>query len=225
MRLRAEYYAGSKLRFLSNLDMKRMMERSLRRSGVPYALSEGFNPQIKLSMGTVLPVGVWGACEYFDIELKEDLEPEAFRDIMNRVFPEDMIINNCAVISDQAPAIMKVINSASYAFLIKKGYALDNLKEKLINSDSLIVKSRGKKKDVDKDLRPGIFNITVKAGLDFDIIEIWAAAGEPVNIRYDELVDLLTSHGVDYKDIIDMYRLGNYVKINDNFYTPLEKVS
>lgn len=224
MRLRAEYCAGSNLRYLSNLDMKRMMERSLRRSNLPYALSGGFNPQIKLSMGTILPVGVWGECEYLDIELQADITPEAFVDTMNQVLPPDLVIKKCIVIDDKAPALMKIINAASYAFLIKKGYDLDNLQATIMNSDQLVVKSRGKKKDLDKDLRPGIFNLEVLKMADFDIIKLWVAVVEPVNVRYDELIDLLTTYGLASNDIIDMYRLGNYIRVDDDFCTPIEKV-
>jgi radical SAM-linked protein len=57
MRLRVEYSAGPELKFLANLDMMHLMERALRRAGIPYHLSEGFNPHIRLSMGTVLRLG------------------------------------------------------------------------------------------------------------------------------------------------------------------------
>jgi len=69
MRIRAAYRVGEDLKFLGNLDMLNLMGRALRRADVPFALSEGFNPHIKLSLGTVLPVGVWGENEYFDLEL------------------------------------------------------------------------------------------------------------------------------------------------------------
>lgn len=225
MRIRAEYYVGPKLRFLANLDMKRMMERSLRRASIPYDLSEGYNPQIKLSMGTVLPVGIWGEQEYLDIELREPMEPELFMQNLNKVLPEGIKINQCQVIDAQTPSLMKVINAASYAFLIEKGYLLEEIKDKLLDSPNLIVKSRGKKKDIDKNLRPGIYNIEVKAEHNFDIIKILVAVGEPVNVRYDELVDLLTLHGLDDNGLIDVFRVGNYVKLSKQIYTPLEKVN
>ena len=78
MRLRAEYRVGSDLRFLSSLGLMHMMERAFRRAEVPYALSEGFNPHIRLSMGTVLPVGIWGEHEYFDLELERDMDEREF---------------------------------------------------------------------------------------------------------------------------------------------------
>ncbi|NLB88351.1 MAG: DUF2344 domain-containing protein, partial [Syntrophomonadaceae bacterium] len=191
MRIRAEYYVGPELRFLANLDMKRMMERCLRRTSIPFALSEGFNPQIKLSMGTVLPVGIWGEKEYFDIELKEPMDPLHFQEALNEVLPNGARINTCKEIDMQAPALMKVINAASYAFLLEKGYPLEEIKGSLINSESLIVKSRGKKKDVDKDLKAGILDIEVKADIKFDIIKLLVAVGQPINVRYDELLQLL----------------------------------
>lgn len=224
MRIRAEYYVGPELKFLANLDMKRMMERSLRRASIPFALSEGFNPQIKLSMGTVLPVGIWGEKEYFDIELNEPMDPELFRQTLNKVLPLGVTVNKCQEIDIQAPAIMKIINAASYAFLVNKGFPLEELREKLIASENLIVKSRGKKKDIDKDIKPGILNIEVKADIKFDIIKILVAVGQPINVRYDELLDLLYQYGINHEGVIDVFRVGNYVNDNGQFYTPLEKV-
>ncbi len=72
MRLRAEYSVGRNLQFLANLDMMHLMERALRRAAIPCQLTEGFNPHIKLSMGTILPVGVWGKNEYFDLDTGRD---------------------------------------------------------------------------------------------------------------------------------------------------------
>lgn len=224
MYIRAEYGVGSNLRFLSNLDMHRMMERSFRRANIPYALSQGFNPHIKFSLGTVLPVGVWGEREYFDIELREFLSPEDFQNKMNIALPTDVVINNCIFLKEKPPALMRVINTASYAFVVKKGIGLDNIREKILESKQLVVKSRGKKKDIDKDLRPGIYKIDVKLETDFDIIKLWVATGQPINVRYDELVDLLKNYSIDY-EIIDVYRKGNYIRIDDSFYTPLERVS
>ncbi len=224
MYIRAEYGVGSDLRFLSNLDMYRMMERSFRRANIPYALSQGYNPHIKFSLGTVLPVGVWGEREYFDLELREPLAAQEFILQMNSAFPADVIINKCQVLELRPLALMRVINAASYAFAFEKGVDLQEIRARILNSSNLTIKSKGKNKDMDKDLRSGIFNIDVQLGDKSDIMEIWVAVGQPINIRYDELMDLLKGFVIDYR-IIDVYRTGNYIWINDSFYTPLEKVS
>ena len=225
MILRVEYYVGPELKFLSNLDMMRLMERALRRAQIPYALSEGFNPHLLLSMGTVLPVGLWGQREYFDLKLKEDMDSRDFITSINSVLPSAMAVNDARPIDLKTPALMKTINCASYVYHIKHSAAgLDKLSEHLMNQTSLMAASRGKKKDTIKDLRPGIYKIFVKPARDFAIMEIWAAAGDPVNIRYDELAEMLAQNGIEKRDIIDMYRSGSYIRQDELFYSPLDKV-
>ncbi|SHG72394.1 radical SAM-linked protein [Thermosyntropha lipolytica DSM 11003] len=224
MRLRAEYRLGPDLRFLSNLEMMRLMERALRRSSLPYALTEGFNPHIKLSLGTVLPVGLWGMREYMDVEMAENIGEEYFKERMNEVLPEGVRINKARIIPEEAPSLMKIINSASYTFVLRSGYDWQEWQERIWQAERLPVKSRGKKKDAEKDLRAGIFKIETSLENELAFLNIWVATGDPVNVRYDELHDLLTITGIAARDIIDVYRSGNYIKEGDFFYTPLEKV-
>ncbi|MGE5390506.1 MAG: TIGR03936 family radical SAM-associated protein [Deltaproteobacteria bacterium] len=225
MLLRCEYHVDSDLRFLSNLDMMHLMERALRRARIPYALSEGFNPHLKLSLGTVLPVGLWGKREYFDLELKSPMVPDVFIANLNQTLPPAMGLNQAEIIDDHSPALMKVINSAAYCFVIDAPVIrLEQISQDLLAASQLIVRSRGKKKEQNKDLRAGIFKINVNQTQDFVIMELWVSTGEPVNVRYDELIDLLGKHGIGSGSIKDVYRSGNYIYHDAAFNTPLEKV-
>jgi len=206
--------------------MMHMMERALRRAEIPYALSEGFNPHIKLSMGTVLPVGLWGKNEYFDLELTKNVAPEWFVMQLNSVLPAYIKINRMIEIDSKEPALMKTVNAAGYSFVVK-GVSQSELQQQLDNLIKMpvfLVKSRGKKKDVDKDLKPGIYKMEVKGQEDSVIINLMVAIGEPVNIRFDELKDLLLSAGIREENLTDVYRKANYIKIEENYFTPLEKV-
>lgn len=225
MRLRVEYSLSPGLKFLSNLEMMRLMERSLRRSSLPYALTEGFNPHIKMSLGTVLPVGVWGVREYMDVELTEEIEEEIFINKFNAALPPGIKVNKALPISDKASSLMKIINAASYTFVLKKSdYDLESWKQQILQAESLKIKSRGKKKDVEKDIKAGIYKIEVNYEKEINYITIWVSVGDPVNVRYDELYDLLTDTGILPDYIIDIYRSGNYIKEEEFLYTPLEKV-
>lgn len=224
MRMRAEYTLGSELRFLANLDTMHMMERALRRARLPFALSEGFNPHIRLSMGTVLPVGLWGLKEYFDLELDQDIEPERLQSDLNRVLPVGVEIKQAAIIPADTPSLMKIINCANYAFIIKGG-SVESAAQDIMQADSLVIASRGKKKGVDKDIRKGIYKIDIQPIDEGSQLNIWAAVGEPVNIRYDELLDLLVMKGIAAGDIMDVFREGNYIYNGQQFFSPLEKES
>lgn len=225
MKLRAEYMVGSDLRFLGNLDMINLMSRALRRADIPYELSEGFNPHIKLSLGTVLPVGVWGKQEFFDLELNQYLDPENFMLRLNQVLPDGLRVIDCIEINDHAESLMKIINAAVYTFVVKRqSYDFQNLTESILKQNSLAVESRGKKKGIKKDIRPGIYKITVEDNEVSVMINIWVCVGEPVNVRYDELLGLLHQQGIEPEDVMDVYRSGNFIRVGDCFYSPLEKV-
>jgi len=224
MRLRAEYRVGPDLKFLANLDMMHLMERALRRARIPYLLTEGFNPHIRLSMGTILPVGLWGEKEYFDLEM-DNMPGEDFMIRMNDVLPPNMRIRQCQEIKAGTPSLMKVVNAAAYAFMIKKnGLELGSVIAEILGQEESLVRSRGKNKSVLKDLRPGIHNLTVESKDEADIITALVSVNEPLNVRFDEVLELFANNGVEKGLILDFWRRGNYIKNGENFYSPLELI-
>ncbi|MDD5069377.1 MAG: TIGR03936 family radical SAM-associated protein [Candidatus Omnitrophica bacterium] len=55
--------------YFSQLDMVRILERALRRSGLPFYTTKGFTPRVKISFSGGLKLGVEGDIEvtfYFD---------------------------------------------------------------------------------------------------------------------------------------------------------------
>lgn len=225
MRLRVEYRVGPELRFLANLDMMHVMERALRRARIPYALSEGFNPHIKLSLGTVLPVGLWGEREYFDIELASALSGEEFISRLNAVFPAGLAAVAAIVIAPGSPSVMGLVNAASYVFQVASAEeeVLQYIKT-MMDRPELVVASRGKKKNRPKDLKPGIYRIAINPQDQFDMIEVWVSTGEPVNVRFDEMADLMSGFGLSPHQVVDVWRSGNYCRVGEKFYTPMEQV-
>lgn len=66
---RLTYSKTGSLRFVTHLDMLRMMHRLLRKSGLPLKYTEGFNKHPRVNFCPPLSVGVEGCCEFMDIEL------------------------------------------------------------------------------------------------------------------------------------------------------------
>ena len=224
MRLRVEYSVGPELKFLGNLDMMHLMERALRRAAIPYCLSEGFNPHIRMSMGTVLPVGIWGKHEYFDLDLAE-MDLSEFVYSLNDALPPALTILNCQPIEENASALMKIINAAEYVFVFGKATDdLQGLAEQVLAQESLLVQSRGKNKSRQKDLRPGLHHIETETNAEYDILSVMVSINEPLNIRYDELQDLFREYGIKTENIADIFRQGNYIREGQNFYSPLKRV-
>jgi radical SAM-linked protein len=75
-------------RFLGHLDFARLIERSLRRSGLPVQSTQGFNPRLKVSFSDALPVGVGSEGETITLTLTKDLSPDEIRAHLQPAMPE-----------------------------------------------------------------------------------------------------------------------------------------
>ena len=75
-RLRIGFAKTGPAIWLSHLELVRAMERCVRRSGLPYDISQGFSPHMKQSFSAALPVGTGSNCEFMDVELLSSVEPE-----------------------------------------------------------------------------------------------------------------------------------------------------
>ncbi|MGI6628797.1 MAG: TIGR03936 family radical SAM-associated protein [Bacillota bacterium] len=69
MKVRVKYAKGDRVRFLSHLDLARVMRMALKRAKWPVAMTKGYSPKMKVSFYAPLPVGTSGEEEYMDVHL------------------------------------------------------------------------------------------------------------------------------------------------------------
>lgn len=104
-RLRVKYQITGRLAYLSHLETVRSMERVVRRAGLPFAITEGFNPHMKIAFGPALPVGAGSRSEYFDVRLREYVAPEAALAALQAAAPENLMPIGCAYCTHDDEAI------------------------------------------------------------------------------------------------------------------------
>ena len=92
VQIRIKYAKTNSGRFLSHLDLMRAWERSIRRSGLPLAFSQGFNPHPKISFGSALSVGVTSNGEYMDMELTEAVELTQLKERLTQNLPPALML-------------------------------------------------------------------------------------------------------------------------------------
>ena len=56
-RLRATFVEEGRLAMLSHLEVAHTLERVVRRAKLPFAISQGYSPHMKIAFGSALPVG------------------------------------------------------------------------------------------------------------------------------------------------------------------------
>jgi len=113
-RYRVCYAKSGMSRYLSHLDVARVIDRASRRAKCPVAYTGGFHPHPKISFGPALPVGVAGEREFFDIELYEDWTCEELAERLRTNLHEGFRLHDVRRLPPQAGSIDSVVNRFEY---------------------------------------------------------------------------------------------------------------
>ncbi|MBR1754817.1 TIGR03960 family B12-binding radical SAM protein [bacterium] len=138
------------LRYFSHLDWQNTFLKSLERSGLKMAFSNGFNPTMKVSLGVALPLFMESNCELVDIELKEQIEPDKLKLILCKVLPRECEIFEIKEIPLNSTAIDHTVAWAKYEIKLFKNnvHNFECFKynvEKVLNSQKIILEKKNKK--------------------------------------------------------------------------------
>jgi hypothetical protein len=122
-RLRFGFAKGGSLALISHLDTLRMLERALRRSGLPVSFTGGFHPLPRLQLALPLPLGVEGEGEWFDLEFTTPLDPAAARQALAAVLPSEFRLLSAAAVPVAAPSLSQDLEAAFWSFTLRPGPA------------------------------------------------------------------------------------------------------
>lgn len=91
-KIRVIYRKGEEVKFISHRDLMRAFQRALRRTGLPVAYSQGFNPHMKISWGNALKVGAVSEGEPAEIQFEGWIKPNELKEALNRHLPKGLEI-------------------------------------------------------------------------------------------------------------------------------------
>ena len=117
-RLRVTFCKQGRLALLSHLEVARALERAVRRAGLPYAVSQGFSPHMRIAFGAALPVGVGGTRECFDLLLERYVSPERALEALQAASAPDLMAKSCAYLEPTAPAASVAFPVSTYRALL-----------------------------------------------------------------------------------------------------------
>lgn len=119
MRIVAVFEKSERIRHIGHLDIQRSVQRGLRRSGLPVAYSNGFNPHILITFASALSTGACGQRELMDVKMAEEVTPERFLADMNRAMPPELRLLEARAVDDHFPALMASLKAAAYDLKIR----------------------------------------------------------------------------------------------------------
>jgi radical SAM-linked protein len=117
-RLRIHYRKSGRLRWLSHLELLRALERSVRRADLAYAVTQGFNPHMKVAFGPALPVGTAGENEYYDVWLTRYTEASKVLSSLRDSTPLDIAPLGARYVAESDPSLGASITIAVYRLAV-----------------------------------------------------------------------------------------------------------
>lgn len=91
--LRVKFRKTGALQYISHLDLVRTMNKIIVRAKLPLWYTEGFNPKPKLIFAAPLSIGTESECEFVDIRLVDELEPDEAMRRLNENMASEMQVS------------------------------------------------------------------------------------------------------------------------------------
>jgi radical SAM-linked protein len=152
-RLRIIYGKTGRLRFLSHLEVVHACERAVRRTRLEYAVTQGFNPRMKIAFGPALPVASAGLAEAYDLWLKRLVPPAEAFDMIRAATPEGLAPIEVRYVGEREPSLTAALTLGRYEVVVEDpGMGPGRLAEVLadvVGSGSLAMMHKGANKVYD----------------------------------------------------------------------------
>lgn len=192
MSVKFDYYARYKkfgrAKYISHLDMVRVMNRVFRRGNIPVYYSEGFNPHPKISFALPLSVFYESECEILLFSVTEELSCEELLKRFNQAMPEGLEVTE---VTNGKPDIKHL------------SYALYNVYAPLPAEDeisqfmalgSMIVPKKTKSGIKDTDIRSDVHEIKLSDGC----MTMLLSAGSQANLKPDVVIKAMEKYIDNY---------------------------
>jgi len=126
--VRISFEKKNEASYISLLDLQRVMQRVLKRSGLPVYYTQGFNPHIYLSFACPLSLGQESLCECCEVKTEaEDPQLDTWCDVLQPYMPRGIKVLS----AQQAQNKVAEIDHASYLVTLpaSAAAALDTIKD------------------------------------------------------------------------------------------------
>ncbi len=126
-RLRVRYGKHDRLRYLGHLELLRTIDRSVRRSGLPFAITQGYSPHMRIQFSSALPVGAVSDSEWYDLFLTELVAPDVAFGALADATPADIAPVEAAFVDPSMPALEAWLDRFAWRLAIEPVVREDEL--------------------------------------------------------------------------------------------------
>ena len=164
--IRIFFSKRDRAKYISHLDMTRLFQRAVRRSGITMWYTEGFHPHLYMTFALPLSLGIESDCESVDMRLVDEISLEGVRERLNAVLPVGVTVTEVTDVGMKA----NVIASSNYSV---KVFSLSKKKEEMVaflSREEILMTKKGKAGEKVVNVKPWIYNFEVsESGRDLDL--------------------------------------------------------
>lgn len=180
-RIRIRFSKFGRIRFTSHRDLARVWERSLRRTRLPVAYSEGFSPRPRLRFGLALATAHESYGEYLDIDLVPgtDVDVPTLGERLDPTLPPGIHVQGAIRVEPGTPSLQEAVGLCSWLIEIPDidPTRAEDLVEHVLTEEELLVTRTRKGKAVTDDIRPSVSALRIAERGECPPAADWQPAG------------------------------------------------
>ena len=147
-------------KFISHLDLVRVVTRAIRRAGIPIVYSQGFNPTPRLSFALPLSLGQESLREMMNFKVEPDMTPEEAMERLISQLPDGLILKKAYVPEDVKG---NELQYARYTITVEDELDVSAARE-CFSRDEITLIKKTKSGEKLTDIKPLIKEISVSEG-------------------------------------------------------------
>lgn len=189
-----KYKRDDRVKYISHLDFVRLFHRAVRRSGVPFIYSQGFNPHPVMTVAMPLSVGVTSDCEYMKVGFEDVFSCDEIKKRINDSFPPGFEVLEVIKLLAKEIDLTK-INKARYTVDIELKEDGDIDVEEFMKNNKILVMKKSKSGVKESDIRPYIYELEKisKSGR-VVTLKMCLACGSEYNLKPDTVADAFSKY-------------------------------
>ncbi|MBE7027276.1 MAG: DUF2344 domain-containing protein [Ruminococcaceae bacterium] len=191
---RLRYEKTPEVRYVSHLDFVRVLNRTVRRSGLPITYTEGFNPHPVMMVAMPLSVGVTSEDEYIDIDFDEKVDEAEVLKRFNDAFGGGFVATAVKCIGE-GDLSLKKLDEAKYRVIVEQeGTDVPDI-ETFLSRDTIVVSKKSKSATKDVDIKNDIKSLEiVKTEGNYIVFDIDVPAGNEYNLKPELVVHAMDKY-------------------------------
>lgn len=192
-----KYARDERVKYISHLDFMRLFHRTIRRTGMNFVFSQGFNPHPIMTVAQPLSVGVTSDCEYMKVGFDGDYSEEEIVSTINSAFPPGYKILAAKRVEGKEIDLTK-LDRAVYTVELEYEGSADI--DKLLSNKELKVMKKSKSGVKESDIRPYIYSLEKIDDKDNVLtLKMCIAVGSTYNLKPQSVIDAMEKYCGNFK--------------------------